>query len=82
MPEFLYYLKEFSSISLEKTHWDFIRFRDLKLSGSLEKDLLPFRIEPRLVGGGLGLCEEARKLLFLCGSLVTLWWLLLKHDCW
>lgn len=63
-----------SKFSLEKTHGDFIRCRDLKLSGFLEKDLLPFRIELRLVRGGLlGLVEEARQLL-LFYSLVTLGW--------
>ena len=78
-PKQLYFLIEFSSISLEKTHGDFIRCRHFELSGFLEKDLLPFRIELRLVRGGLGLVEEAYELL-LFDSLVTLG--RLYHDCW
>ena len=71
--KWLYFLIEFSSISLEKTHGDFIRFRHFELSGFLEKDLLPFRIKLRLVRGCLGLVEEAYELL-LFDSLVTLRW--------
>jgi hypothetical protein len=40
-----------SRFSLEETQRDFFRFWDLKLSGSLEKDLLPFWIEAGLVRG-------------------------------
>lgn len=66
--KWLYFLIEFSSISLEKTHGDFIRFRHFELSGFLEKDLLPFRIKLRLVRGCLGLVEEAYELLLLTPS--------------
>ena len=78
--KWLYFLIEFSSISLEKTHGDFIRFRHFELSGFLEKDLLPFRIKLRLVRGCLGLVEEAYELL-LFDSLVTLGWFYHNFGC-